>query len=121
MERLAVAIILVTALYRLHMAHKEAARVSEYIALGAIAGAIIAAWFRRSARWLLQIVAGSWIGYVSGHWLGDFMNWPLSIDYQMMAGTITGCMGYSLLEAVLSPQFRAAVKSRIAKSVDTVE
>ncbi len=94
---------------------------SEYIALGAIAGSLIAAWFRRSARWLFQVVAGSWIGYVSGHWLGDFMEWPATTDYQMMAGTITGCMGYSLLEAILSPQFRSAIKARLSKSLDTVE
>ena len=113
MDSLIIAAILAIGLCRLLTAHREGRMASEYIALGAIAGSLIAAWFRRSARWLFQIVAGSWIGYVSGHWIGDYMGWPVTSDYQLLAGTIMGCIGYSILEIMLSKDLWETIKGKI--------
>lgn len=85
---------------------------SEFIGLGAIAGSALAAWFRRSTRWILQVVAGSWIGYASGGWLRDWMEWPLTSDYDLLSGTVMGALGFSCLQMALSPDFWKAVKAR---------
>ncbi len=112
---IAVAILLV-ALCRLLRAHKESEKMaSEYIALGAIVGSIIAALFRKSGRWIFQVFTGSWIGYVSATWLSDYMQWDVSsVDYNLLAGTIMGCLGYSLIELALSPETRSAIRSKLA-------
>jgi hypothetical protein len=85
---------------------------SEIIGIGAIVGAGLAAWFRRSTRWLLQIVAGAWIGFAAGGWLRDYLEWPLTSDYDLLAGTIAGLLGYSFLQMALSPDVWKAVKAR---------
>jgi len=91
---------------------------SEFIGLGALVGSILAAWFRRSVRWLLQIVGGTWIEFTSAHWLRDWLAWPVSVDYDLLSGTIMGVMGYSLLQLALSPQILAYLKTRIVKAAE---
>lgn len=88
---------------------------SEWIGLGAFAGSGLAAWFRRSPRWFLQVVAGSWIGWVSGHYLRDSMEWMATRDYDLLAGTITGIVGYSALHLAVEayPAILLTVKARI--------
>lgn len=77
---------------------------------GALAGSILAAWFRKSARWLFQVVAGAYIGRVSGPWLLDYLGWPHADDYILFAGSIMGVVGYSILEGVLSIDFKALAR-----------
>ena len=70
--------------------------------LGALVASGVAAWFRKSARWAFQTVSGTFAGYVSGPWLVDFIGWEQTTDYLLFACSITGVMGYSILEAALS-------------------
>lgn len=111
-------------------AHKDGNRVHEFLsgllvkAVGATAGATLAAWWRQPTRWLLQIVAGAWTGAVTGGWLIDFMGWPISPDYLLMAGSIMGLTGFTLFEALLKTSplllktLRGFVAARVGVKVD---
>ena len=112
-DLLVIVLILALGLCRLARRHQGAGVVNECVAVGAIVGSVIAAWFRRSKRWILQIVGGSWVGYVSGHLLLDFMGWPATQDYLLLAGTVTGCLGYSILEFIVALNVRRVAAKRL--------
>jgi len=84
---------------------------------GALAGASLAAWWRKAARRGLQIISGWWMGTVSGSWLIDFMAWPITPDYLLMSGSIMGLIGFSMMEGILILEWKtiAARISRAAK------
>ncbi len=46
----------------------------------------------------------------------DYIGWPAVRDYQLLAGSIMGILGYSLLQIALSPQLLAYLKTRIARA-----
>src|SRR5690606_8949234 len=75
---------------------------SEFVAAGALVGSLIATWFRKSARWAFQAFTGFWVGFVSAHWLVDYMGWPQTENYLLMSGSIMGVIGCKLIETVLS-------------------
>lgn len=88
---------------------------------GAIAaglGAGIAAWFRRSVRWLLQLVSGAVVGTFSGPILIYWMDWPHDTSFTLFAGSLLGMVGFSLMELILSPEtwrsLKGALLTRIA-------
>lgn len=88
-----------------------------YKLAGAAAGSGIAAWFRRSTRWLLQLVSGIWIGLVSGTWLMDWLGWSPTPDYVLLAHTIMGAVGYSLLALALDPRTTDLARGWLARRV----
>jgi len=92
----------------------------EWIGIGAVVGSGLSAWFRRSTRWIFQLVAGSWIGWVSGHFFRDKMEWMATQDYDLLAGTITGIIGYSALHLAIEayPVLLSTIKAKIAKSAN---
>jgi hypothetical protein len=81
-------------------------------AAGAAVGASLAAWWRRAARRGLQVISGAWFGAVTGGWLIDFFEWDPSPDYLLMAGSIMGLLGYSLMEAALALNWAEIVRKR---------
>jgi len=86
--------------------------------VAAFAGSAVAAWFRRSVRWLLQIVSGAFVGSVSGPVLIYWMEWPNDQSFILFAGSLTGMVGFSVMELVLSPdtwkKLKYALLTRIA-------
>jgi len=113
------ALILGVSLKRLRKEYNEGMGMPEWLSLlalkltGALAGSVISAWFRRSVRWAFQVVAGVWFGYVSGQWLLDYMAWPMTTDYILLAGSITGAAACSILEGAHSlwPEIRSVAKA----------
>lgn len=86
---------------------------SEYIAIGAFVGSLIATCFRRSVRWLFQLFTGFWVGFVSARWLIDYMEWPLTVDYALMSGSIMGAIGFKLVEIMLDSRMWKVLKEKI--------
>lgn len=82
--------------------------------LGALAGAVIAAWYRKVRRIWLQIFSAWWIGTVSSHWVMDFFGWPVTADYLLMSGSAMGLLGFTLVEAALSPDTRQYIRSKMS-------
>lgn len=120
MDGMALVLILIAALMMLHGAHRRGGGVHELAAgaLAAFAGAGVAAWFRRSVRWLLQLVSGALVGSVSGPMLIYWMEWPDDRAFTLFAGSLTGMLGFSIMELILSPDtwrsLKAALLTRIA-------
>jgi hypothetical protein len=120
MDGIALLVVLVAALMMLHGAHRLGGGVHELVAgaVAAFAGAGVAAWFRRSVRWLLQLVSGALVGTVSGPILIYWMEWPDDRAFALFAGSLTGMMGFSAMELILSPDtwrsLKAALLTRIA-------
>jgi hypothetical protein len=116
MEGLVVSLILLIAMNRLLQEFQKGSGMPEWVTIvfykwgGALAGSILAAWFRKSTRWLFQVVAGAYIGRAAGPWLLDYLGWPHADDYTLFAGSIMGVTGYSILEGVLSIDFKALAK-----------
>lgn len=109
---------MILAVALLHLSREGEKMPGEWVGLGAVAGSALAAWFRRSPRWLFQFAAGCWIGYVSGHYVRDTMEWMATRDYDLLAGTIAGILGYSALHLAIEayPALLRAVKGRLAAS-----
>lgn len=107
------------ALVMLNLAHKERPTVHDWLTLlgfkmaGAAAGSGIAAWFKRSARWGIQVFSGCWFGVVGAHWLADFLKWPQTADYVLFSASLMGLVSYSLVELILSPQVRKVIAGRV--------
>jgi hypothetical protein len=89
--------------------------------IGAMAGSGIAAWLRRSARFMFHLVAGAWFGYVSGQWLLDYMSWPMTADYILLSGSIMGAASCSILEAAfyLFPEIRNVLRAWLVRKAET--
>jgi hypothetical protein len=121
MDALALILTLTTALVILHDSRKRGGGMNEFLSawllktLGALAGSSLAAWWRKATRRLLQIISGWWVGTVSGGWLIDFMQWPLTPDYLLMSGSIMGLIGFSLMEGLLVLEWRH-IAARIGRA-----
>lgn len=120
MELAIVTVILISAAFRLHRAYREAKMASEFVAVGALVGSIIAARIRKSTRWIFQTAVGAYLGYVAAPWLIDYAKWPLTSDYYLLAGTLTGCISYSIVETILSPEIRKAAKGAVITLIGKV-
>lgn len=127
MEALLIVLVLMWAWIRLSREYREGTGMSEWLtvaaykAAGAIAGSGIAAWFRKSVRWLLQLVAGSWLGYTASPWLMDYAGWPATPDYLLFSGTLMGVTSYGLLELILSAEVAAIARSLIRRRAKALE
>jgi hypothetical protein len=117
MDAVSMILILTAALILLHDSRRRGGGMSEWLAAllykstGALAGATLAAWWRKATRRLLQIISGWWVGTVSGGWLIDFMAWPLTPDYLLMSGSIMGLIGYSVMEGLLIVRWGAVLEA----------
>jgi len=80
------------------------------VAIGAAVGSTLAAWWRKAIRWVLQVVSGAWFGGVTGHYLVYFMEWPLTADFLLMAGSIMGLIGFSMVDGVMKLNVSALIE-----------
>lgn len=123
MDAVLILLVVVVALAMLNESlQARGGRVQEWLGdaalklVGAMAGSFLAVWFRRSARWCLQAVSGTWIGFVTSGWLVDFMAWPVTPDYLLMSGSGMGLIGFSLLQIIMSPEAAKALRGRLGKA-----
>ena len=120
MDAMALLLIVLAALTMAHTAHRRGGGMHDWFvgAIAASAGAGVAAWFRRSVRWLLQMVSGSIVGSVSGPVLIYWAGWPDDRAFVLFAGSLTGMVGFSVMELLLTPDtwksLKAALLTRIA-------
>src|SRR3990167_10045351 len=120
MDGTIIAMVVLMAVVILHNAHNRGGGMHELLAAwalkasGALAGASLAAWWRKAARRGLQIISGWWLGTVSGSWMIDFMAWPVTPDYLLMSGSIMGLVGFSLMEGILILDWKA-VSARLSR------
>lgn len=120
MDAMALTLVVIVGLMMLHRVHHRGGGMHDWFvgALAASAGAGVAAWFRRSVRWLLQIVSGSIVGSVSGPVLIYWAGWPDDRAFVLFAGSLMGMIGFSVMELLLTPDtwktLKAALLTRIA-------
>ena len=81
-----------------------------YKLTGAGVGSGLAVWFRKSPRWALQLASGVAVGYLAGPWFLDWMEWSMTTDYILLSGAIMGIVGYSIVEGILSIDFKALAR-----------
>lgn len=95
----------------LYKTHRQGGGMHDWIpvAVGALVGSTVAAWWRKAIRWALQVVSGSWFGAVTGHWLIYAMEWPSTPDFLLMAGSIMGLLGFSIVDGVMRINFNALI------------
>jgi hypothetical protein len=99
---------------------QRSAEVHDFAALltfkiaGAFAGSGIAAWFKRSARWGIQVFSGCWFGVAGAQWLVDLLKWPITADYVLFAASLMGLISYTLIELTLSPQAKRFVLAKVS-------
>src|SRR3990167_8177843 len=119
MDGTIIAMVVLMAVVILHGAHRRGGGMHELLTAwllktsGALAGASLAAWWRKAARRGLQIISGWWMGTVSGSWLIDFMAWPITPDYLLMSGSIMGLIGFSMMEGILILEWKT-IAARIS-------
>lgn len=103
MDALLLLVVVVVAVMMLRVAHRRGGGMHDWIpvALGAVVGSSLAAWWRKAIRWALQVVSGAWFGAVSGSWLVLILEWPTTPDFFLLSGSIMGLMGYSIVDAVM--------------------
>lgn len=94
---------LIVAVMMLRNAHRQGGGMHDWIpvAIGAVVGSSLAAWWRKAIRWIFQVVSGAWFGAVSGSWLMGFMAWPATDDFLLLSGSITGLVGFSVVDGVM--------------------
>lgn len=115
MDAMLLVVMVAVALMMLHKAHRQGGGMHDWIpvAIGAVVGSSLAAWWRKAIRWVFQAVSGAWFGAVSGNWLVYLMEWPATADFFLLSGSVMGLMGFSLVDAVMRLDF-SRILSRMA-------
>lgn len=100
-------IIVIAALMVLHDAHRQGGGMHDWIpvAIGAAVGSTLAAWWRKAIRWVFQLISGAWFGASSGHYLIYLMQWPSTDDFLLLAGSIMGLIGFSIVDGLTRIEF----------------
>jgi len=123
---LVMVVILVASLGRLLLAYRGTAMHEGLLAMlyklvGAGVGSGLAVWFRKSPRWALQLATGVATGYLAGQWFLDWREWPMTTDYILLSGAIMGIVGYSLVEGILSIDFKRLARWWADRKTGNVE
>jgi len=72
---------------------------------GAIVGSALSVWWRKPARWLVQFVAGVFLGWWGGDYFIQFFAIPETMETARAIGGAIGLVGYSLMEQIQSYDF----------------